>query len=82
MDWLSTVSFFSFVLNAVIVIAVIALNRESLTRIRNIIDILTNGGYANCPFYRESMLKGGRRWYDKHIHASDTESKQKGGENL
>lgn len=82
MEWLRAISFLSFVLNAIIVIVLVALSKESLTRIRNIIDILTNGGYANCPFYRESMLKGGRRWYDKDIHASKTESKQKGGETV
>lgn len=53
----------SFAINAVILIVLIGLSRESLGRIRNIIDILSNGAYKNCPFFT-SQMKGGRRMYD------------------
>ena len=51
-------------LNALILILLIAFNTEALRRVKNIIDILSNGAYSNCPFYRETM-KNGRRKLDK-----------------
>ena len=62
-------------LNALILILLIAFNREALRRIKNIIDILSNGAYSNCPFYRDAM-DGGRREYDKIFG----KSQKKGGE--
>lgn len=50
-------------INSIILIVLIGVNREALHRIRNIIDILSNGAYKNCPFFRSEM-KGGRRLYD------------------
>lgn len=64
--------FIQFVLVALITIIVIFANKEALSRIQNILDILNNGAYKNCPFYKDRQIDG-RRWYDKNT---------KGGENL
>lgn len=64
MDIIRVISLFSLVLNAVIFILLLASSKAELGRIRNIIDILTNGGYNNCPFYRDFTKKGGKRCYD------------------
>lgn len=61
-------------LNALILILVVAFNKEALRRVKNIIDILSNGAYSNCPFYQDAIA-GGRRKLDKIVT-----SNSKGGE--
>ena len=72
---MESVSFLNFVINAVIIVVLLLFSRENLARVRNILDILNNGSYHNCPFYRGAKpIEGGRRWYDNQV--------EKGGENL
>ena len=68
------IGLFTFVINAIILIVVLLLNKEELLRIRKLIDILTNGGYRDCPLYKEKTLQGLRK--------SLQENDKKGGETL
>ena len=72
-----TTLIFNLALNALIVIVLLLFSRQSLQRLRNIVNILSNGAYHDCPFYKESM-QDGRRWYDKNL----SENNNKGGESL
>lgn len=81
MDALNTVEFLNFVVNAVIIISLLLLNRESLKRVRKVLDILTNGGYRDCPFFVDQRPVGRRR-YDENRLQEQLESKEKGGEFL
>ena len=69
--------FFNFALNAVIILVLLLFSRESLRKLKNIVTILSNGAYSDCPFYKD-QLENGRRWYDKSL----AENNDKGGENL
>lgn len=51
------IEYFSFVLNAVIIITLMLFSRTNLSRVRRILDILSNGGYHDCPFYKKGYLK-------------------------
>lgn len=54
----NTVPFLNFVLNSIIVIVFLLFSKTSLEKIRNILDILNNGGYKNCPFYSKTTHHG------------------------
>ena len=73
--------FFNFALNALIVIVLLLFSRESLRKLRNIVNILSNGAYSDCPFYKD-QVENGRRWYDKSLgnNHSLSENNDKGGE--
>jgi len=63
-------------INALILILLVAFNTEALRRVKNIIDILSNGAFTSCPFYRDLMTHD-RRELEKIFL-----SKKKGGEEL
>ena len=72
----------SFVLNAILVVVVGLMSRESIPRIRKILDILDNGGYKNCPHFIDQQ-KEGRRWYDENnLLWGMGAGEMKGGEEL
>lgn len=50
-SFLADVSFINLAINAIILIVLIGLSEKALKRIRNIIDVLSNGSYHNCPFF-------------------------------
>lgn len=66
--------FINIVISAVTIIVLLAFSRESLRRIKNILTILTNGAYSDCPFYKDNVTRG-RRSYDKSL-----KSNNKGGD--
>lgn len=66
MPWGEMVQLFSFILNAIIVVVLLLFSRENLTRVRNILKIIDNGAYHDCPLYKLAQKEGGRRWYDAH----------------
>lgn len=68
------IPFLNFCLNALITIVLLAFSRRSLERIRKLMDLLSNGGFRDCPFYRThdshredlpSTMKGGEEVWDK-----------------
>jgi len=73
MDYLSVISYGSFVLNAIIFVVVLLLNKEALLRLRNVLDILTNGAYRNCPYFDMHF---------QNVLKDRAELKKKGGEDL
>jgi hypothetical protein len=70
---------FSLVLNCIILLSVMLLNKEGLERIRKILELLSNGGYRDCPHYSDQR-KVGRRWYDQNNLTA--KNKEKGGGEL
>ena len=74
--------FLNFVLNAFVVVLLLLFSKESLRRIRKILNILDNGGYRDCPHYADQRQQG-RRWYDEnHLHDVSLNLNEKGGDNL
>lgn len=81
---MDVVAVLNFVLNALITIALVAFANRDLKGLRNILDILNNGGFRNCPFYVDQKERG-RRWYDLNNleeRLKQLESKEKGGESV
>lgn len=76
-DLFTAMQYFNFVLNSVIFIALLAISRIGMSRIKRMLDILDNGGWRHCPLYRESADSPHRRWYDSCAPAKNIE---KGGE--
>ena len=78
----SSTALISMALNAIILIFLLSFSKESLRKIRHVLDILEHGSFKNCPYCIEKR-KNGRRWYD---NSSDEEilSKihSKGGQKL
>jgi len=66
MDVGNTSLFFSFVLEAAIVIILLVSSKETQRKVKNIMDILNNGAYTSCPFYDKICREGGSRWYDNN----------------
>jgi len=75
---ISSTVFSSLVINSAVIIVLLLFSKESLRRLKNVLDILNNGAYTSCPFFTEKM-KNGRRWYDEVDNAENT---GKGGEDL
>ena len=73
---MNTTIFFNFALNSLIIIVLLLFSRESLRKLKNIVNILSNGAYSDCPFYKD-QVENGRRWYDKSL----AENNNEGGEN-
>lgn len=70
---------FSFILNCIILTLLMLFSKKTLERIRKIIDILTNGGFKDCPHYF-GQRSVGRRWYD--CNNLDALPGKEGGESL
>lgn len=73
------VEFLNFAVNAIILILVVFLSKKRLRYLRNILDILSNGGYKSCPFYGVQRKKRGSP-LDLSLNLGEEEIQEKGGE--
>ena len=64
MDFTQVIGYFNFVISAVIFVFVLFANKTEIGRLRKLLEILDNGGWRNCPYYKQSAVRGGRRRYD------------------
>lgn len=78
MPALQLVQFGSFVLSAVLLIAMLVLNREFLRRIHTVIELLEDGSWRNCPLF----LRSGQQVRKKDCASENGNAKntQKGGD--
>jgi hypothetical protein len=81
---LGLVALLNFCLNAFVLIVLLLFSKQTLRKIKNVLSILDNGGYRECPHYADQRERG-RRWYDEN-HLRDLSlnlpCKGEGGDNL
>lgn len=76
---MESIEFLNFVANAVLIVVLLLFSRQSLKKIRKIIDVLTNGELIDHLPYADQR-KTGRRWYDSSPYGDN--KNKKGGDSL